>query len=58
MQVTETINEGLKREYRVVVPAADLGAKVDEYLTDLKGRIRLNGFRPGKVPMGAPPWPR
>ena len=51
MQVTETINEGLKREYRVVVPAADLGAKVDEYLTDLKGRIRLNGFRPGKVPM-------
>jgi trigger factor len=51
MQVTETINQGLKREYRVVVSAADLGAKVDKYLGDLKGRIRLNGFRPGKVPV-------
>jgi len=51
MQVTETVNQGLKREYRVVVPAADLGTKVDEYLNDLKGRIRLNGFRPGKVPV-------
>jgi trigger factor len=51
MQVTETINQGLKREYRVVVPATDLGAKVEEYLNDLKGRIRLNGFRPGKVPV-------
>jgi len=51
MQVTETINQGLKREYRVVVTAADLGAKVDTYLNDLKGRIRLNGFRPGKVPV-------
>jgi trigger factor len=51
MQVTETINEGLKREYRVVVPATDLGAKVNDYLNDLKGRVRLNGFRPGKVPV-------
>lgn len=51
MQVTETINQGLKREYRVVVPAADLGAKVNDYLNDLKGRVRLNGFRPGKVPV-------
>ena len=51
MQVTETINQGLKREYRVVVTATDLGAKVDKYLDDLKGRVRLNGFRPGKVPV-------
>jgi trigger factor len=51
MQVTETTNQGLKREYRVVVTAADLEAKVDQYLDDLKGRVRLNGFRPGKVPV-------
>jgi len=51
MQVTETINQGLKREYRVVVTAADLGAKVNQYLNDLKNRVRLNGFRPGKVPV-------
>src|SRR5262249_62382860 len=51
MQVTETLTEGLKREYRVVVPAADLDAKVNARLDDLKGRVRINGFRPGKVPV-------
>jgi len=51
MQVTETAAAGLKREYRVVVPATDLEAKVNERLDDLKGRVQLRGFRPGKVPM-------
>src|SRR6202047_155601 len=51
MQVTETSAAGLKREYRVVVPAADLEAKVNERLDDLKGRVQLRGFRPGKVPV-------
>ena len=51
MQVTETLSEGLKREYKVVVPAAELDAKVNERLDDLKGRVRINGFRPGKVPV-------
>ncbi|HXW27684.1 MAG TPA: trigger factor [Xanthobacteraceae bacterium] len=51
MQVTETLADGLKREYRVVVPAADLDAKVNAQLDDLKGRVRINGFRPGKVPV-------
>src|SRR5262245_1018473 len=51
MQVTETLNEGLRREFRVVVPAADLDAKVNERLGELKDRVRLNGFRPGKVPV-------
>lgn len=51
MQVTETLADGLKREYRVVVPAADLDAKVNARLDDLKGRVRINGFRPGKVPV-------
>jgi trigger factor len=52
MQVTETLTDGLKREYRVVVPASDLEAKVNTRLEDLKGRVRINGFRPGKVPVG------
>jgi trigger factor len=52
MQVTETATAGLKREYRVVVPATDLEAKVNERLDDLKGRVQLRGFRPGKVPVG------
>lgn len=51
MQVTETFSEGLKREYKVVVPAADLEAKVNDRLTELKDRVRINGFRPGKVPV-------
>ena len=51
MQVTETLSEGLKREYKVVVPASELDAKVNERLDELKTRVRLDGFRPGKVPM-------
>jgi len=51
MQVTETATDGLKREFRVVVPASDLAAKVNEKLDDMKGRVQLRGFRPGKVPV-------
>ena len=50
MQVTETVTEGLKREFEVVVPAADLAAKADERIEALRGQVRINGFRPGKVP--------
>ena len=52
MQVNETLSEGLKREFQISVPAADIEAKVDARLEDLKGKVKLNGFRPGKVPMG------
>jgi trigger factor len=51
MQVTETVSDGLKREYRVVVPAADLETRLSERLSEIKDRVRLNGFRPGKVPV-------
>ena len=51
MQVTETLSEGLKREYKVIVPASELDAKVNARLDELKSRVRINGFRPGKVPV-------
>lgn len=51
MQVTETVNTGLKREIRVVVPAKDMESRLMQRLTDAKGKVRLNGFRPGKVPV-------
>src|SRR5579872_6528836 len=51
MQVTETLSDGLKREFKVVVPAAELDAKVNTRLDELKDRVRINGFRPGKVPV-------
>jgi trigger factor len=51
MEVTETTQEGLKREFRVTLPATDLDARVTERLTEMKNRVRINGFRPGKVPV-------
>jgi trigger factor len=51
MEVTETSAEGLKREFRVVVPAGELEDKVVSRLDELGRTIRLPGFRPGKVPM-------
>jgi trigger factor len=51
MQVTETLNEGLKHEFKINVPASDLDAKAGAKLVDLKDKVRLNGFRPGKVPV-------
>ena len=51
MQVTETLSQGLKREYDISLPASDLAAKLDGQLADLKAKVRINGFRPGKVPM-------
>lgn len=51
MQVTETLVEGLKHEFKVSVPASDLDAKAGAKLVDLKDKVRLNGFRPGKVPV-------
>jgi trigger factor len=51
MQVTETLSEGLRREFKVVVPAAELDAKVNVRLDEMKTKVRINGFRPGKVPV-------
>ena len=51
MQVTETLNEGLKRGYNIVVTAAELSAKVDEKLIESQPTIELKGFRKGKVPL-------
>ena len=51
MQVTETLNEGLKRGYDIVVTAAELAAKVDEKLVEARPDIEMKGFRKGKVPM-------
>lgn len=51
MQVTETLNEGLKRKLAVVIPAKDLNERLDARLDELKGKATLKGFRPGKVPV-------
>src|ERR1700752_2141287 len=51
MQVTETNTDGLKREFKVVVPASDLDARLNDRLAALKDRVQIRGFRPGKVPV-------
>ncbi len=51
MEVTETLSEGLKREFKVVIPATDLESRLMARLVELKDQVRINGFRPGKVPL-------
>lgn len=51
MQVIETLAEGLKREIKVVIPAKDMEQRMNERLADVKDKVRINGFRPGKVPV-------
>jgi len=50
MQVTETLNEGLKRKLSLVIPKSDLTTRLDARLSELKGQANIKGFRPGKVP--------
>ncbi len=52
MQITELSADGLKRQFKIVVPAGDLSAKVDERLAELAQTAQLPGFRKGKVPVG------
>jgi trigger factor len=51
MQVTETLSQGLKREFKVVLPATDLATRLDGQLSEMQAKARINGFRPGKVPL-------
>ncbi|GAA0532303.1 trigger factor [Rhizomicrobium palustre] len=50
MQITETVSEGLRREYQVVVAAADLDSRLSSKIDEVKPKMNLKGFRPGKVP--------
>ena len=51
MQVTETLNEGLKRGYAITVTAQELAEKVNAKLAEAQPNIEMKGFRKGKVPM-------
>ncbi len=51
MQVTQTHSEGLKREFEIVLPAQDLSTRMQSQLGEMQAKARINGFRPGKVPV-------
>ena len=51
MQVTETLNEGLKRAYSIKLTANELDTKVNEKLHEAQPDVEMKGFRKGKVPI-------
>lgn len=51
MQVVETNADGLKHDFKVVIPAADIEQKVEHRLHELARSVRIPGFRPGKIPL-------
>ena len=51
MEVTESTSDGLKRELKVVIAATELNTRLSDKLNEIKGEVRLKGFRPGKVPI-------
>ena len=51
MQITETVSEGLRREYKVVIAASDLNSRLTGRIEEMKPRMNLKGFRPGKAPV-------
>lgn len=51
MQVTETLSEGLKRGFKIVLPAKDIERKVEDKLRTFGATARIPGFRPGKAPL-------
>ncbi|MBF9031940.1 trigger factor [Rhodobacterales bacterium HKCCE3408] len=51
MQVSQTLNDGLKRGYEITITGAELDSKVNEKLAEAQPEIEMKGFRKGKVPM-------
>ena len=51
MQVTQTLSQGLKHEFKVVLPASELAAKLESQLAEMRAKAQIKGFRPGKAPM-------
>lgn len=52
MQVTvEKPKSGLEHKITVVMPSGDLDSKVEKRLAEMRRNVKMDGFRPGKVPM-------
>ena len=50
MNYKETINKGLKRGYEVIIKSEDISSTIDAKAAEIQKTIKIDGFRPGKVP--------
>ena len=50
MQIKETTSDGLKRAYKLTIPAADIASRIDAEVKKIAPQVKMPGFRPGKVP--------
>ena len=51
MQVSVELGEGLERKLTVQVPAETIDKEVESRLNSMRSRVKIDGFRPGKVPL-------
>src|SRR6185437_1654695 len=51
MQITQTVSEDLRRQFTVTIAASELDSRVTKRLEEMKPRVNLKGFRPGKAPV-------
>src|SRR3954471_11133525 len=51
MQITESVSEPLHREFKVLIDRGDLDARLTGRIEEMKPRVHLKGFRPGKAPV-------
>src|SRR5437588_772233 len=51
MQISETLSQDLHKQFTVTVPASELDSRVNARLEEMKPRVNLKGFRPGKAPV-------
>ena len=49
MNISETLNDGLVREYAITITAAEIDEKLSAKLAEMAGEVKMPGFRPGKV---------
>ena len=58
MQISETLSQELHKQFTVTYPVSELETRVNARLEEMKPRVNLKGFRPGKAPVSGCPWPR
>ena len=51
MKVTELKNEGLSKSYKIIIPSKTIDKAIEERLIEVAATAKIDGFRPGKIPM-------